>query len=135
MALRLPTEEHRDVLVPQQFQAEPVRERRGEIPATAGLASLRKELQNLPDISDLKVAHPLVCIRPEWQAGEMVRCSARESCPQPRGVKTWQPVIRLRAQRQVWQHETVPEPIRLGQRLVSPRSALLSQLDERQPAL
>jgi hypothetical protein len=80
MALRLPAEEHLDALVPEQFQAEPDRVRRGEIPATAGLESLRKELRNSPDISDLKVARLSVCVRPEWQAGETAQCPARESC-------------------------------------------------------
>ena len=87
MALRLLAEERQGGLVPEHFQAELAREQRDEIPATAGFVSLRKELRNLPDISDLKVARPLVCIRPEQLDGETAHYPAREPCLLLPGVK------------------------------------------------
>ena len=87
MALRRLAEERQGGLVPERFQAELARERRDEIPATAGLVPLQRELQNLPDISDLKVARPLVCIRLERLDGETAHCPARESRLLLPGVK------------------------------------------------
>lgn len=87
MALRRLAEERLGGLVLEHFQAELARERRDEIPATAALVPLQRELQNLPDISDLKAVRPLVCILPEPLDGETAHCPARESCPLLQGVE------------------------------------------------
>jgi hypothetical protein len=62
-ALPLLAEERQDVLVPEHFRVEPVRELTVGILAMAGLDRHQKELQNLPDIFDRMMARQFVCIR------------------------------------------------------------------------
>ena len=88
MALRLLAEERRGDLVPGHFQAEPARERRGEILATVDLGSRLTELQSSPDIFGRMSAHQFVCIhRVRQMDGDRAHHPARELRRELQGVK------------------------------------------------